>query len=213
MQAGNDLEKWYTPGEGKWGSDDPKWRKYASAYNFSKSHHQQGSDWIAEDAEGNALNKHYGSMPWQKKTCWECHTPHSKGVEGPQMAMKSSDNSLCLSCHAGHGFANEEMIMEHTKHSYDPTGKGTSRCVDCHMPKTAKSQAKWEDHTGGDIHSHAFEVVKPGLTKLMAKKNKGTVADGVAIPNGCNGCHTTTSDYGLSLWKIWEASGGGQVAH
>lgn len=210
MKAGDDLKKWYTPGEGKWGSDDSKWKKDASEYNFSKKHHQQGSDWVATDADGNALNKHFGDAFWQKKTCWECHTPHSKGVEAPQLYRKASDNDLCLSCHAGHGFANDEEIMFHTQHSIDPKGIGTSRCVTCHMPRTAKSQAGW-DAQGGDTHSHVFEVVKPSLTKKMAKKNKGNVADGSAIPNGCIDCHTSTSDYSTGLWKAWIKAGGGHI--
>jgi len=77
------------------------------------------------------------------------------------------------------------------------------------MPKTAKSQAWWGEHEG-DIHSHTFEVVDPNLTKLMAKKNKGTVAEGKAIPNGCNSCHKA-SDSGASLFKAWKNKGGGKV--
>ena len=206
MGAGSAIADWYTPGEGKWGSSDAKWKAFATQHDFSKKHHQQVYDWKAMDAEGNALNKHFGDRPWQKKTCWVCHDPHSKGVEGAQLKMKVSDNSLCLSCHAGHGFADETEIMAHTGHSM-----GASDCVACHMPMTVKSQAKWNEN-GGDGHSHVFEVINPNLTKRMAKKNKGTVGEGVAIPNGCYYCHKNDSDYSADRWNRWKEAGYG-AAH
>jgi len=194
------LKDWYTPGEGTWGSDDAGWGKDATEANFSKKHHQQGFGFIQSQ---HWVGEHGPVF------CWDCHDPHSKGKEGPQLLVSNDDNTLCLNCHASHGFEDEAAIQNHTQHSYKPESLGTSRCSKCHMPKTAKS-ATWYNDNAGDIHSHTFEIVPPPLTNKMAKKGKGTDEDGTAIPNGCNGCHDD-DDYGKARWKRFKKAGGGQT--
>ncbi len=192
-QAGgkNELADMYVGGEVVWDSNDSKWRKSATHTNFSTEHHQQGYDYIQSGK--------WGEQPWQSVKCWECHDPHNSGVKDTaQLLMSVDDNELCLSCHAAHGFADDTEILAHTGH----LSVNSVHCVDCHMPKTTKSQAWWTE-SGGDIHAHTFEVVDPNLTKLMAKKNKGTVADGKAITNGCYKCHRD-SDYGAARWGRWK---------
>ncbi len=194
------LADWYTPGEGTWGATGAAWGKDATELEFSKKHHQQGFGFIQSN---------HWTNPFRQVFCWDCHDPHSKGAEGPQLRVSNDDNTLCLNCHADHGFEDEAAITEHTQHSYKPDTIGTSRCSKCHMPKTGKS-ATWYNDNAGDVHSHNFEAVPPTLTNKMAKKGKGTDEDGTAIPNGCNGCHDD-ADYGKGIWKRWKKAGGGQT--
>ncbi len=200
------LADWYKPGEGTWGSNGDAWGKDATDANFSKKHHQQGFGFIQSAHWTGGDDSKIASNP---VFCWDCHDPHSKGAEGPQLRVSNDDNTLCLNCHADTGFGDVATIQEHTQHSYKPDTIGTSRCSKCHMPKTAKS-ATWYNDNAGDIHSHTFEAVPANLTKKMARKNKGTDEDGKAIPNGCNGCHDD-DDYGTARWKRWKKAGGGQT--
>jgi len=86
------------------------------------------------------------------------------------------NNTLCLSCHATHGdFANikkewvkdytanvdsiAKYVSAHTHHPYDPDGATkSSRCIACHMPKTATSAIHY------DVRTHNFEVIPPEKT-------------------------------------------------
>ncbi len=196
--AGDLLAEWYKRGEGTWGSSNAEWGQYATTTESSKKHHQQGFDYIQSP---------HWNTPWMDVMCWDCHTPHSQGVEAPQLVARDSDNTLCLQCHSER-FDSEDAIVEHTLHSYRPATRGTSRCTGCHMPKTAKSHAWYNDHAG-DISSHTFEVVSPELTGAMAAAGGGTDEDGTAIPNGCNACHGD-ADFGVARWERWKAAGGGR---
>ena len=203
MPFGKLLADWYTPGEGLWPSDDEAtYGNTATEYSNSRSHHQQGYDYIQ--------SKHW-TNPFHQVQCWECHDTHSGGAAAPQMTAAFDDNTLCLDCHADHGFEDNSAIISHTLHSVNPTTSGASRCTSCHMPKTAKSQQWWTGFEGGDISSHTFEVIKPTLTSRMARARGGDVEAGRAIPNGCNGCHMD-ADFGVARWGRFKAAGGGRVS-
>jgi predicted CXXCH cytochrome family protein len=183
------VSKWYTPGEGVWKSSDADaWGGVATDAEFSRSHHQQWFGYL-QSGHGEA-----------DMACWTCHDSHQQTKYPGQLVASAEDNTLCLTCHDW----TEAQITGHTKHSNNPATSGASQCIGCHMPNTAKSQAKWNLHQG-DISSHTFEVVVPMLTSKMARKNGGTDTDGKAIPNGCNACHAT-DDYGVALWKAWRSS-------
>ncbi len=121
------------------------------------------------------------------------------------VATENDNNTLCLACHATHGpfedipvewvadYANHvndiaPIVSAHTKHLYDPTGTGSSRCSKCHMPKTSKSAIEY------DGHSHAFEAISPEKTLFYQ-------ADG-GMPNACAvSCHVKDGfpNFGIDL--------------
>ena len=193
FHAGDKLKKLRKPADITWGSDAGKWGEYATDADISKWNHQQYTDFLQ-------------TAHWKNKMkCWDCHTVHGGGVSAPKkkkagghLKLSVLDNTLCLSCHASEGFGTEEEIRAHTKHSYNPASSGTSRCVLCHYPATARSGYYY------DIHSHTDEVIRPGLTNEMVKDSQGTPESGDAIPNGCLTCHSAGSDYGTSLFERWE---------
>jgi hypothetical protein len=206
------IATYYTPGatlkklrkaaDVTWDSDNKKWGEYAADVDYSKLSHQQYTDFVQ--------SAHWKN-PYSVLKCWDCHEVHDAGVQTPakkssggHLKLSAEDNSLCLSCHASHGFADTAQIQAHTIHSYNPKGTGTSRCVTCHFPATARGGYYY------DIHSHTGEAVHPGLTNEMAKDTKGTPESGDAIPNGCITCHGTGTDYGLALYNRWKAAGGGE---
>ncbi len=103
------------------------------------------------------------------------------------VATEVDNNTLCLSCHATHGdfesipvewvadydnHVNDigAIVSEHTHHPYDPTGSGTSRCVECHQAKVAESAVAY------DIHSHTFEPIPPQKTKIYSMPNACAVS-------------------------------------
>lgn len=115
--------------------------------------------------------------PYNVLVCFDCHDPHTP----PLTVLPYLDDSLCLSCHAAHGFGSVEAITSHTHHPYDPAGTGASRCVGCHMvPDTRLNQDE-------AVHKHTFEPVPP-----IASNQPGVEP---VPPNSCAGiagCHDGT---------------------
>ncbi len=182
----------------------------------SKSHHQQYLDFLT--------SAHY-SNPFEEIQCWTCHDPHGNTTgefllrdklveDGVEIATDNDNNTLCLACHAefepfeliskemvanptGANLDTIKAVVEaHTKHSYDPTGSGASRCSKCHDPKVAKSAIEY------DIHSHSFWVLSPEQT--LAYQSEG------GVPNSCAvSCHRKSDfpNFGMDLsadvLKVW----------
>lgn len=167
----------------------------------SKSHHQQYLDFM-----NSAHGSYDPSKPWVDLTCWTCHEPHGNTThkwlirdhlqeDGLTIATDNDDNTLCLACHAGYEpfedlrktmVANisdpdslatiAASVQNHTHHTYDPTGIGTSRCSKCHNPKVAKSAIPY------DIHAHSFWVISPEQTLYYQSEG--------GVPNSCAvSCH------------------------
>jgi len=106
--------------------------------------------------------------------CWNCHDPH--GSENKHDLLSTSDdNTICLNCHAAiNNFFDNEDVINHTKHPYDPEESGLSRCTTCHLSKVARSALDY------DIHSHTFEAITPERTLKLN------------MPNSCMvSCHKT----------------------
>lgn len=202
-------------GAGNFGSQ--YWGGEPSGGDFQASvqHHQQYIDMLQGPHAKNAQSF--------DPRCFDCHDMHDNASPGRHQIVTTltednvvvktanDDNSLCLTCHAGHGpFANltvedvaqinansafndlmdpvKEAVTAHTQHYYDPTKEdstsgGASRCSKCHMPKTAKSALKY------DIHAHTFDVIEPSASK--------STSPSAGVPNGCTSCHTATDDTAL----------------
>lgn len=153
--VGEPLADYYQFRPGEWGG----------MMAHAKNHHQQWHDLLR--------SKHYQA----KVSCTACHDPHGSAIRF-QLVKKDNGNELCLSCH-GKRFANPDAVRKHTRHTYAPETKGTSRCSSCHMVKTASSAE------AGDVHSHDFKIIKPSVSLQDFRKDPKTAA-----PNSCNGCHT-----------------------
>ncbi len=161
----------------------------------SVKHHQQYTDFIKSSMPANGVACY---------SCHDVHNGEKHHIRRQVTATDSlgapiviatdnDDNTLCLSCHATTGdfaaipvewvadAANHTteigaVVSQHTRHPYDPTGTGASRCSKCHNPKAAKSAVPY------DIHAHTFEVVSPEKTLFYQ-------ADG-GMPNSCaTSCH------------------------
>ncbi len=149
----------------------------------SKSHHQQGTDFIKSKKYRNGSHI---------MICTDCHDPHGMTEVKHQLKAEVRDakNTLCTSCHTGtsdiKSHTNAKVGMEHTD----------IHCVDCHNTKTMMTGAGFgkglerkdgKNYWMNDITSHIFDVPR--------KDNIGVkgVDPGKAMPipyiNACGKCH------------------------
>ena len=118
--------------------------------------------------------------------CFDCHIPHGGPITA-NLKRGDMDNSLCLYCHGKEKeFATPSMIMQHTRHSYDPDMKGNSRCTYCH---TIQSRRMRTATTGmgmpmPGIMAGFLQVIKPQQSLEMFKSNPNSIST-----NSCNKCH------------------------
>jgi predicted CXXCH cytochrome family protein len=101
-------------------------------------------------------------------TCFSCHDVH--GTDNYAQLRKPADQ-LCLDCHGPLSMNGPRTgtIEEHTHHK---KGSAGSRCIACHMPKTATEIADVK------VRSHTFAFITPAMS------------DKYKIPNPCTSCHT-----------------------
>ncbi len=109
---------------------------------------------------------------------------------------------LCLSCHkqylngypAPAGLTVGQRMQQHwAAQGVIDLAMGDIKCIDCHMPKTAKSGSGLRQRSiagtqywSGDISSHLFDVpLRADIT------NKSANMMPIAYTNGCGGCHTS----------------------
>jgi predicted CXXCH cytochrome family protein len=130
-----------------------------------------------------AASKHYDA----KTSCFDCHNPHGGPVTA-NLKRGDMDNSLCLYCHGKEtAFATPDSIMKHTKHSYDPDMKGTSRCTLCHSVSSRRLRTPSVNGMpgGGAGGAMGFLAVSKPQRSLDAYKENPK-----AVPtNACNKCH------------------------
>ncbi len=157
----------------------------------SKSHHQQYSDFIKSG--------HYKNDR-KLVVCGDCHNMHA--VENRHSLKYDLEDNNSLLCQQCHNVDTQGHLLEHTGSTM--AGLNT-RCVDCHMTKTAQTgsgryglmtflppyassadeEAKtyWES----DISSHTFKVPRKTGVDVAGK------APGKAMPipytNSCGACH------------------------
>ena len=131
-----------------------------------------------------AASKHYEA----KTSCFDCHNPHGGPVTA-NLKRGDMDNSLCLYCHATEAkFATPEAIMKHTKHSYDPDMKGTSRCTGCHTVQSRRMRTPSVNGMPpggmGGMMVGFLAVSKPQQSLEAHKANPKAPST-----NACNKCH------------------------
>jgi len=154
----------------------------------SKKHHQQSTDFLQTKKyrNGTAL-----------KTCANCHDVHAPGTDKHQLSG-TSDNSLCILCHADKTDVAAHMIA---KTGHDMSG---AKCIECHFTKTAKSGsgnptpgmigASTTKYYQNDISSHLLDV--PQKTNAVQTNSADSHANGVMpVPftNVCGSCHSNAS--------------------
>jgi hypothetical protein len=174
--------------------------------DHSVKHHQQVTDFIKSVKYRN---------PFELVTCATCHDLH--GNSGlPHQLQSTLDASganytlagaegLCLSCHkpflngfpAPAGLTVGQRMQQHwAAQGVADTAMGNIECVDCHMPKTAKSGSGMlqaviagVQYWSGDISSHRFDV--PLKAELRTAGVVGTIQMPLPYTNQCGGCHGT----------------------
>ena len=146
----------------------------------AKKNRTQGNEYIHD-----AMYKH-------GITCINCHNPHKL----TNTAQKPEGNQACMKCHSFGSLIgpHQKSLEEHTHHKADSNG---SKCIECHMPKTAK-------HTGKSpltVRSHRFAFTYPAETKAYHMPPE---------TNACYACHQDKSldalqknleDWGKVEWE------------
>lgn len=189
MRAGTSRHEFLTSFVSK--LDDGQWDAVKGDGKHAKKHHQQASDFLK--------SKKYRNTNYLM-TCADCHDLHGDKALNHQVRDKldsaTAGEGLCMGCHGGTYPAGATLGAREQAH-YASKGipnvaMGDIACVDCHMPKTAKSGSGLKQGTiqgvtyySGDISSHMFDV--PRRTSIATK-----AADMMAIPytNACGACHT-----------------------
>ena len=147
-----------------------------------------------------SVSKHHDA----KTSCFDCHNPHG-GPTTANLKRGAMDNSLCLYCHGKEKeFASPTMIMKHTKHSYDPDMKGTSRCTNCHTVQSRRQRTPSVDGmpAGGmsGMMTGFLGISKPQQSLEAFKANSKSVSS-----NSCNKCHKDWSGDEAGYMKGIEA--------
>jgi hypothetical protein len=163
---------------------------YADGDSHSKSHHQQYSDFIRSGLYKNGT---------ELITCATCHDPHRKTADRRQLRSNPDDNASCGACHE----SQRADLPGHINTAFGARGAAgvggmhdamNVKCIDCHMPKTAKTGAGtpgmliggtqyWQN----DVTSHLFVV------PLKANSSKATGGLDMSTPytKSCGLCHTS----------------------
>ncbi|HJX11347.1 MAG TPA: cytochrome c3 family protein [Candidatus Binatia bacterium] len=149
----------------------------------SKSHHQQGTDFIKSKKYRNGTHI---------MICTDCHDPHGiKEVKHQLRAeVRDAKNTLCTSCHKG--------MADVTTHTAAKVGMGHTdiHCVDCHNAKTMQTGAGFgkgltrkdgKNYWMNDITSHIFDV--PRKDNVTVKGVDPAKAMPIPYTNACGKCH------------------------
>ncbi len=142
---------------------------------FTK-HHEQG-------------NEHLNS-PHKDLNCVTCHDPHVTAVYQGAPGMRAE----CESCHAG---AAESWAASPIKEAM-----GDVECIDCHMPKSAKSALAFGEYEG-DIRSHLIKI-NPSADAEPFSADGTTTNPYVTTEFACLNCHGDES-------KEWAEAGSALV--
>ncbi len=140
------------------------------------------SDFCAKCHAPEAADYAKGAHAESNVTCLDCHDVHAAG----EVRTSAKNNRLCLQCHKRE-FNSTEAIADHTWHSVDPAGIGTSRCTTCHMPPTQRI-----DQNLGQ-HRHSLIPLAPITSNDAAQAGVTPVP-----PNSCSGivgCHDGPNIY------------------
>jgi predicted CXXCH cytochrome family protein len=150
----------------------------------SKSHHQQGTDFVRSKKYINDK---------QLMTCSTCHDPHGMTEIKHQLRQPVRDdkNTLCVGCHQ-----DTRDVQAHTATKVGMPHTMQITCVDCHNPKTMQTGAGLgkglERKDGGnywmnDITSHLFIVPRKDNVAVKGVKPGGAMP--IPYTSACGSCH------------------------
>jgi len=131
-------------------------------------------------ADGRDLGENYTFTSWSmspcvksgKIDCMHCHTS-----SGRYRFKLEKFNDACLPCH-------EDKVKESAAHTHHADTSEGSKCISCHMPKTAFARMSRSDHS----------MLPPAPSATMAFKS----------PNACNICHQDKeASWADSLVRKW----------
>lgn len=152
--------------------------------------HKLGEDTFAHWPEGSAHknrmqgNDYVQSVMYRKGVrCADCHDVHGTGYPADVL---EPGNGLCLRCHtAGSQYGpREATLTQHTRHKSGSTG---SECIECHMPKIARTIANV------NVRSHTFRFVTPAETEKYK------------MANPCTSCHKDkTNEWAAAELRKWD---------
>jgi predicted CXXCH cytochrome family protein len=149
----------------------------------SRSHHQQGTDFIRSKKYRNGSHI---------MICTDCHDPHGMKDIKHQLRAEARDpkNTLCTNCH--------KDSIDLASHTAAKVGMPHSdiHCADCHNPKTMLTGAglgrgltgkDGRNYWMNDITSHLFKV--PRKDHVAVKGVEPGRAMPVPYTNACGKCH------------------------
>lgn len=149
----------------------------------SKSHHQQGTDFIKSRKYRNGNHI---------MICADCHDPHGVTEVKHQLKaeVRDENNSLCTGCHK-----DKSDIKAHTKAKVNEE-HSEIHCIDCHNTKTMVTgsglgkglvRKDGKNYWENDITSHIFDV--PRKDNAGVKGIDPAKAMPVPYTNVCGECH------------------------
>lgn len=144
-------------------------KRLADFWEFEE--HKLGEETFTHWPEGSAHknrmqgNDYVQSAMYRKGVaCWDCHDAH--GTVNEALLIKPVA-ALCETCHGENAPVGPRGdMLEHSHHSI-----GNVECVDCHMPKIARTIADV------NVRSHTFRFNTPAMTEHYN------------LPNPCTTCH------------------------
>jgi len=119
--------------------------------------------------------------------CVTCHDPH-KGLHELNPDRAAAIQGNCEACHFTETAAYEESGLPHHDLNVD--------CIDCHMPKAAKSARAVADYVG-DVRSHLFGI-NTDPDAPMFSEDGGTALGYLTLEYTCLQCHSSKD-------KAWAA--------
>jgi len=178
-EPGITCEECHGPGSNHVG--DP----YGVAMTIDRSSDSCGSCHVrggpeAIDASGGFI-KHHEQFEELFQTkhrsleCIACHDPHA-GVIQAREAGTATTRVECESCHFQEAQYQASTVMQ-----------SFVQCIDCHMPRLAKSALGDAEAYTGDIRTHIF-AIDPGATAQFTEDGSAAISQ-ITLDFACKSCH------------------------
>lgn len=138
----------------------------------SKSHHQQGTDFIKSSKHRNGSHL---------VACADCHDTHGNGKFAHQLKADPKTAEACTSCHKGSADL-KTHLADKSKCTVD---ESKITCSDCHNSKTMQTGAGFgKGMTGKDGKNYWMNDITSHIYDVPRKDNKGVkgVESGKAMP-------------------------------
>ncbi len=141
--------------------------------------------------------------PIVKKSCLECHDPHT--AEYKSLLHLDAKMDLCLDCHD-----DEKEIIKHSKFKHGGVNTSKKRCLECHNPHATKHKYLLKkDRVQTCLNCHDEEVKSDedgGMLMNMKKHltenpNWHKPIKEVEKKGGCSACHAPHGSNNFSILR------------